>query len=135
MKSQISKRVIFLKMGLTNRPLVSIVDDDFAVRDSLRMLFEAADFQTEVFASAEDFLAAGHLAESSCLVLDVQLPGISGIELQHRLRAEGNDTAVIFITAHPDEHTRQLAMRDGASRFFTKPFSGEELLTAVRASG
>ena len=122
-------------MGLTNRPLVTIVEDDFAVRDSLKMLFESAEFEAEVFESAEEFLAAGHLAESICLVLDVQLPGISGIELQHRLRAEGIDTAVIFITAHPDEQVRQLALKDGASRFFTKPFKGEDLLTAVRANG
>jgi len=115
--------------------LVSIVDDDFAVRDSLKMLFESAEFEAEVFASAEEFLVAGHLAESTCLVVDVQLPGISGIELQHRLRAAGNDTTVIFITAHPDEHIRQLAIKDGASQFFTKPFKGEELLTAVRATG
>jgi FixJ family two-component response regulator len=114
------------------RPIVSIVDDDLSVRESLRMLFESADFDAEVFGSAEEFLSAGHLGESACLVLDVQLPGISGIELQNQLRADGNNIPVIFITAHPDEHTRQLAMRAGAARFFSKPFSGSDLLTAVR---
>ena len=111
---------------------MSIVDDDLSVRESLKMLFESAEFDAEVFASAEEFLSAGHLGESACLVLDVQLPGISGIELQNRLRADGNNITVIFITAHPDEHTRELAMHAGAIRFFSKPFSGNDLLTAVR---
>ena len=115
------------------RQIVSIVDDDLSVRESLKMLFESADFNAEIFASAEEFLSAGHLGESACLVLDVQLPGISGIDLQHRLRADGNTIAIIFITAHPDEQTRELAMRDGAIRFFSKPFKGKDLLRAVRA--
>ena len=116
------------------RPIVSIVDDDLSVRESLKMLFESADFDAEIFASAEEFLSAGHPRESACLVLDVQLPGISGIDLQNRLRAEGSNIAIIFITAHPDDHTRELAMRDGAIRFFSKPFNGKDLLRAVRAS-
>ena len=96
------------------------------------MLFESADYDAEVFASAEEFMYAGHFGESACLVLDVHLPGISGLDLQDRLRADGNDITIIFITAHPDEHTRQLAMRAGAPHFFSKPFSGNDLLTAVR---
>jgi FixJ family two-component response regulator len=115
------------------RPIVSIVDDDLSVRESLKMLFESANFDAEIFASAEEFLSAGHLGESACLVLDVRLPGISGIELQNQLRADGHTVAVIFITAHPDEHTRELAMRDGALRFFSKPFNGKDLLRAIRA--
>ena len=111
---------------------MSIVDDDLSVRESLKMLFESAEFDAEVFASAEEFLSAGHLGEFACLVLDVQLPGISGIDLQNRLRADGNNITVIFITAHPDEHTRLLAIRAGATHFFSKPFSGIDLLTAVR---
>ena len=97
------------------------------------MLLESAEFDAEVFGSAEEFLSAGHLGDSACLVLDVQLPGISGIELQNQLRADGHNITVIFITAHPDEHTRELAMRDGAIRFFPKPFNGKDLLRAVRA--
>ena len=115
------------------RPIVSIVDDDLSVRESLKMLFESADFDAEVFGSAEEFLTVGHLRESACLVLDVQLPGMSGIELQNRLRAEGHNITVIFITAHPDEHTRELAMHAGALRFFSKPFKGKDLLRAIRA--
>ena len=117
------------------RPIVSIIDDDLSVRESLKMLFESAEFEAEVFASAEEFLSAGNLCKSACLILDVQLPGLSGIELQNQLRAEGNDNlTVIFITAHPDKQTRHLAMRGGATRFFSKPFSGTDLLTAVRTS-
>ena len=115
------------------RPIVSIVDDDLSVRESLKMLFESAEFDAEVFGSAEEFLSADNLGEFACLVLDVQLPGISGIDLQNRLRADGNNIAIIFITAHPDEHTRKLAMHAGAIRFFSKPFSGTDLLTAIRA--
>ena len=115
------------------RPIVSIIDDDLSVRESLKMLFESAEIDAKVFASAEEFLSAGKLRESVCLVLDVQLPGISGIELQQLLRADGNNICVIFITAHPDESTRQLAMHAGATRFFSKPFSGNALLNTVRA--
>ena len=75
---------------------MSIVDDDLSVRESLKMLFESAEFDAEIFASAEEFLSAGHLGESACLVLDVQLPGISGIELQNRLRADGNNISRYF---------------------------------------
>lgn len=97
------------------------------------MLFESAEYDAEAFASAEEFLSAGRLGDSTCLVLDIQLPGISGIDLQNRLRADGHhNLKVIFITAHPDERTRKLAMRGGATRFFSKPFSGSELLSAVR---
>lgn len=115
------------------REIVSIVDDDQSIRESLKMLFESAGFDAEIFASAEEFLSAGDLADSACLVLDVHLPGISGIELQNLLRADGHNVAIIFITAHPDEHVRQLAMNGGALRFFPKPFNGKDLLTAVRA--
>lgn len=121
-----------ISQGHNKRPIVSIVDDDLSVRESLKMLLESAEFDAEVFTSAEEFLSAGHLGEFVCLILDVQLPGISGLDLQNRLRADGNNISVIFITAHPDEHTRQLAMRAGATRFFSKPFSGSDLLTAVR---
>ncbi len=97
------------------------------------MLCESAGFDAEVFASAEEFLSTVNLSELRCLILDVHLPGLSGLELQNRLRVEGNDNLpIIFITAHPDKQTRQLAMRGGATHFFSKPFSGTDLLTAVR---
>lgn len=115
------------------RPLITIVDDDESVRNSLKMLFESERFDVDVFASAEDFLSEGQLAESACLVLDVKLPGISGIDLQNRLRSSGYATNVVFITAHPDKHTHQQAIDGGATHFFSKPFSGTELLNAVRA--
>jgi FixJ family two-component response regulator len=112
--------------------MVSVVDDDLSVRQSVRMLLEAEEFDAEIFSSAEEFLSVGHLTESVCLVLDIRLPGMSGIELQTLLRAGGNNIGVIFITAHPDEQTRQLALRAGAIRYFSKPFNGTDLLNAVR---
>ena len=114
------------------RPLITVVDDDKSIRDSLRMLFESAEFEVDAFASAEDFLSSGNRSESTCLILDVQLPGISGIELQNRLRAEGDITTVVFITAHPEDHIWLQAIEGGAIRFFSKPFSGAELLSVVR---
>ena len=121
-----------VKKEQIKRAIVSIVDDDLSVRESLKMLFESAEFDAEAFASAEEFLSARRIGEFACLVLDVQLPGISGMELQNRLRADGINIAVIFITAHPDAHTRELAMQAGAISFFSKPFSGTDLLRAVR---
>jgi len=115
------------------RPLITIVDDDQSVRNSLKMLFESAEFEVDVFGSAEKFLSDGRLVESTCLILDVRLPGISGFELQNQLRANGDTTAVVFITAHPEEQIRQHAIDAGAIRFFSKPFSGAELLRAVRS--
>ena len=114
-------------------PLITIVDDDESVRNSLKMLFESAGFEVDLFACAEDFLSDGHPTESACLILDVKLPGISGIDLQNRLRSSGSTTNVVFITAHPDRHTQQQAIAAGATHFFSKPFSGTELLSAVRA--
>ena len=118
--------------GRAKRPLITIVDDDESVRNSLKMLFESAEFEVDVFATTEDFLSDGRLTESACLILDVRLPGISGIDLQNQLRADGDTTAVVFITAHPEEHIRQQAIDGGAIHFFSKPFSGAELLSAVR---
>jgi FixJ family two-component response regulator len=114
------------------RPLITIVDDDESVGNALKMLFESAEFEVNVFATAEDFLRDGRFAKPACLILDVRLPGISGIELQHLLTAEGDTTPVLFITAHPDDRLQQQATDAGAIHFFSKPFSGTELLSAVR---
>lgn len=119
--------------GRGKRSLITVVDDDESVRNSLKMLFESVGFEVDVFASAEDFLGHGRLAESACLILDVRLPGISGIDLLNKLRADGDTTAVVFITAHPEEPVRQQAIDAGTNYFFSKPFSGSELLNAVRA--
>src|SRR5215471_1354104 len=127
------KKVWIMATDRGKSPLIAIVDDDESVRNSLKMLFESAGFEVDVFACAEDFLKEGHPAESACLILDVKLPGISGIDLQNRLRSSGCTTNVVFITAHPDEHTHQQAIDAGATHFFSKPFSGTELLSAVRA--
>src|SRR5215831_15620348 len=96
------KKVSIMATDRGKRSLITIVDDDESVRNSLKMLFESAGFEVDVFCSAEDFLSDGHLTESACLILDVKLPGMSGIDLQNRLRSSGYTTNVVFITAHPD---------------------------------
>jgi len=108
------------------RPLVSIVDDDRSVRQSLKMLFESAEFDTEVFASAEEYLAAGNLGESDCLVLDVHIGGTSGFELQERLAVP-----VIFITAHDDASTRARIEQSTAIAHLKKPFDTVTVLDAI----
>jgi FixJ family two-component response regulator len=114
--------------------LISIVDDDAAVRDSLTNLLESAGLPTESFTSAEEFLASTRADRKSCLILDVKLPRMSGIELQQLLSSRSNSTPVIFITAHGDDNLRTQALSDGAVDFFHKPFDAEALLAAVETA-
>ena len=112
---------------------VTIVDDEQSVRDALSNLLESAGMRVEAFASAEDFVNSGRANKGSCLILDIQLPGMSGLELQHRL-ATGNDSIpIIFITAHGEDRLREQALQDGAVGFFCKPFSSEALLDTVNS--
>ena len=113
-------------------PLVAIVDDDIGVREALESLLKSAGFNAGAFASAEEFLESGDLDESSCLILDVRMPGISGFDLQGRLAAAGKRIPIIFITAHADENSR--ARASSAVAFLPKPFAEEALLEAVRAA-
>ena len=122
-------------MCVSDAPLILIVDDDRSVRESLKMLFESIGFAADIYDSAEELLATGHLHDSACLILDVRLPGMSGLDLHSRLRGEGNHVPVIFITAHPDERARKQALRAGAAGFFHKPFSSDDLISAVRGVG
>jgi FixJ family two-component response regulator len=110
------------------------VDDDFRVRESMESLVESAGYAVMVFASAEDFLKSGALAEATCLVTDVRMPGIDGLELQRRVRLERPELPVIFITAHHDDETRQRALDGSAVAFLYKPFDASELLEAIRAA-
>ena len=110
---------------------IAIVDDDESVRTALESLFKSLGFQTEGFASAEGFLRSACLGDSSCLILDVRMPGMDGLELQRQLAAADCSIPIIFITAHTDEHTREQALQAGAVDFLAKPFSEEALLTAV----
>jgi FixJ family two-component response regulator len=113
---------------------ISIVDDDASIREALKGLMRSARFNAEAFASAEDFLASESLSETSCLILDVHLPGMNGFELQNRLQVEGHGIPVIFITAHADETSRERALKGGAIEFLSKPVRREPLFNAIRSA-
>ena len=115
-------------------PLVAVVDDDVSVRESLESLIRSAGLDVNVFASAEEFLESNH-ARPDCLILDVRLPGMSGIELHHRLLALSYKVPVAFITAHAsDDHARTEAASEWTVAYLTKPFGEDELLDAVYAA-
>ena len=112
-------------------PTVFVVDDDISVRESLELLIRCAGWQPETFASAQEFLARPRALGPSCLVLDVTLPDLSGLDLQRRVAAERTEMPIIFITAYGDVPMSVQAMKAGADEFLTKPFSDEVLLTAI----
>ena len=113
--------------------IVFVVDDDVSVRESLELLIRTAGWRPETFASAQEFLSHPHRAVPCCLVLDVTLPGLSGLELQEQL-ADRTDMPIIFITGHGDVPMTVQAMKAGAVEFLTKPFSDAVLLDAIRAA-
>ena len=115
-------------------PLISVVDDDEAVRESLGSLIRSVGFGVKAFASAEEFLNSDHPRVADCLVLDVRMPGMNGLELQRRLVASDYGIPVIFISAHGDEEARSRALREGAVDFLLKPFSEEALLNAIHSA-
>ena len=116
-------------------PLVSVVDDDISVRRSLNRLIRSVRLDVNVFASAEEFLASDHPRKVDCLILDVRLPGMSGVELHRHLLASRYNVPVIFITAHgSDDRVRSEAASDWTVAYLTKPFCGDELLEAVRTA-
>ena len=115
-------------------PLISVVDDDDAVRESLQALIRSAGFAAEGFASAEEFLRSEQLHQTGCLILDVRLPGMNGLELKRHLTSNRTEIPVIFITAHGDESARASALGDGALEYLFKPFSDEELLNAIQTT-
>jgi FixJ family two-component response regulator len=113
-------------------PIVFVVDDDISVRESLQLLLQSEGWQPETFASAQEFLDRPRSLVPSCLVLDVSLPGLNGLDLQKYVVAERPDMPIIFITGYGDVPTSVKAMKAGAVEFLTKPFSDEALLTAIR---
>jgi len=115
-------------------PLVAVVDDDDSVRESLGGLFRSVGYAARGFASADAFLQSDDLAKTDCVILDVRMPGMSGLELQRRLVASHPDVPVIFMTAHDDARARSQALSGGAVDYLIKPFSEEALLDAVRAA-
>jgi FixJ family two-component response regulator len=114
--------------------LITIVDDDESVREALQSLIKSVGLRAEVFTSAEDFLASSRWRETACLILDVRMPGMGGLELQRRLTESNYHIPVIFITAHGDEEMRRRALAADAVEFLSKPFCEDALLNAVRAA-
>lgn len=113
-------------------PVVFVVDDDVSVRESLELLIRSAGWQPQVFGSAQPFLAHPRVCGPSCLLLDVSLPDLHGLDLQRQIVADRADMPIIFITGYPDVPVTVRAMKAGAIEFFTKPFNGEAMLDAIR---
>jgi FixJ family two-component response regulator len=116
---------------MAKKALIAIVDDDESIRVSTVMLMRSFGFAARDFASAEEFLQSPELGETSCVISDVNMPGISGLELQSRLASTHRRTPVIFITAFPDPRIEARALAGGAICFLTKPFDGETLIKCV----
>jgi FixJ family two-component response regulator len=117
-----------------NPKMVAVVDDDASFRGALQRLLKSAGFQVRAFASAEDFLKSGRQHETGCLIADIRMPGMSGLDLQAKLNADHFPIPTIFISAHGDEKMRLQAMRGGAVKFFAKPFDDAILLESVRTA-
>lgn len=113
---------------------ISVVDDDESMREAIKALIGSMGLSVEDFSSAEDFLNSGRSQVFDCLILDVMMPGLSGLELQQRLRADNQLLPIIFITAHYSEKERTRAMAAGAVDFLSKPFTEQELFFAIGAS-
>jgi len=111
--------------------VVATVDDDRRVRESVQSILESAGYDAITFESGETFLESGALSRVACVVADVRLPGIDGLELQRRVRRDRPSVPIIFITAHDDDDIRRRALRDGAVAFMVKPFDGGELLEHI----
>jgi FixJ family two-component response regulator len=114
--------------------LVSLVDDDESIRRTTTLLIESFGFHATAFESAESFLKSGQLHETSCLIIDLQMPGMNGLQLQSHLATSGYKIPIIFITAHDNKESRQQALQAGAVAFLGKPFSDELLLQMIRAA-
>jgi FixJ family two-component response regulator len=114
--------------------LVAIVDDDESMRNALHGLMRAVGFQARTFASAEEFLESDDRRRTGCLIADIRMQGMSGLELQAALNASHSSVPTIFITAHGDEKMRKQALRSGALEFIAKPFDDEALIASVRAA-
>jgi len=116
---------------MVSPPLISVVDDNDSVRESLRGLIRSVGFAVETFPSAEEFLNSDHLSDTQCLILDVRMPGMDGLELRCRLVGNNRNVPTVFITAHGDAAARSQALQDGAVDYLFKPFSEQALLNAI----
>ena len=120
--------------ALQDKPIVFVVDDDISVRESLELLIHFAGWQPETFASAEEFLARPRVLTPNCLVLDISLPDLNGLELQKLIGTDRSDMPIIFITGHGDVPMTVQAMKGGAVEFLTKPIDDDALLVAIRSA-
>jgi FixJ family two-component response regulator len=114
--------------------MISIIDDNDSVRESLQRLMRSVGFSVNVFASAEEFLDSDRLRNTDCLILDVRLPGMNGLELQRHLETSHFEIPIIFITSYEDDEVRARALNAGAVAYFLKPFNDEDLLNAIDAA-
>jgi FixJ family two-component response regulator len=119
---------------ITKRSLVTVVDDDESVRESLPDLLKEFGFATQAFSSAEEFLASDYVGQTQCLILDVAMSGMSGLELQRELKLRQQEIPIVFITAHRDENLRPRVLEQGAIECLYKPFSDMALLDALNAA-
>jgi FixJ family two-component response regulator len=120
-----------LEMNLEQTPLISIVDDDEAVREATKSLIRSLGYQAETFGSAEEFLAWTQIDATDCLITDVQMPGLSGMDLQDRLNSTGREMPTIFVTAYPDAKLEKQALRGGAIAYLRKPIEENHLLEHI----
>jgi len=114
--------------------MVAVIEDDDSYRSAVQRLLKAAGFRVRSFASAEDFLSSGQQQTTGCLIADIRMPGMSGLDLQSKLNSDHCPIPTIFITAHGDEKIRLQAMRGGAVKFLAKPFDSDTLLEGVRVA-
>jgi len=123
---------IFRTEQMRPAPVVSVVDDDESVRRAIDSLFRSVGFRVAAFASAEEFLGSEGLGRTECLILDLQMPGMDGLQLQRRLNLDGHRFPIVILTAHGDADARARAMDAGAAAFLLKPFDGDMLVATVR---
>ena len=116
------------------KPLISVVDDDQSMREALRGLMKSLGYRAEVFASAEEFLSSCQVPRTSCLIADVQMPGMTGLELHRHVATSGKTIPTILITAYPDDRMRERALEDGVVGYLSKPFNENDLLAFIRSS-
>ena|SRR3712207_5495559 len=119
---------------MPNKPVIAIVDDDASVREAMMSLMRALGFITETFPCAEDFLKSDGLQRTACLIADVRMPGMSGLELYRRLVASGQPIPTVLITAHADDGVRARALKAGIIGYLTKPFREDDLLGCIRSA-
>jgi FixJ family two-component response regulator len=119
---------------MDTRPLISVVDDDESVRESLPDLLKEFGFDAQAFSSAEDFLSSDSVGQTNCLILDVAMPGMTGPDLQRELTLRRQEIPIVFITAHRDEHVRPRLLAQGAVECLFKPFTETDLLAALNSA-